>query len=70
MLFYVQVDREVSSHAGADGMFQLISVAGEDGKNYIYLFDQGYQYASMEEVRKELSTLLKMDVEHVVIEEE
>lgn len=66
--FEVQLDYETSEHAGASGMFQVISVAGEDGKDFIHLVDQGQHYASLDDLKEDIARSLKVDAQQVDLE--
>jgi hypothetical protein len=46
-------DYETSTHAGAMGMFQVISLV-EDGRDLTYLVDNGTHYFSLEQLRRDL----------------
>lgn len=56
--FEVQLDFETSEHAGAGGMFQVISVEDEDGKNFTHLVDQGRHYASLDNLQNDIASAL------------
>lgn len=66
---FAQLDYETSERAGAGGMFQVISVNDEDGKNFTHLVDQGWHYSSLDELRRDLARNLKVDVQQVKLEE-
>lgn len=66
--FLVQLDYETSEHAGAGGMFQVISVEDEDGKNFTYLVDQGRHYASLDDVQNDIASALKVETRQVNLE--
>jgi type I restriction enzyme S subunit len=66
--FEVQLDYETSEHAGASGMFQVISVADEDGKDFIHLVDQGQHYASLNDLKEDIARSLKLDAQQVDLE--
>ncbi|SDH55226.1 type I restriction enzyme, S subunit [Pseudomonas benzenivorans] len=66
--FEVQLDYETSEHAGASGMFQVISVADEDGKDFIHLVDQGQHYASLDDLKEDIARSLKVDAQQVDLE--
>lgn len=67
--FHVQLDYETSARAGAGGMFQVISVADEDGKDFTHLVDQGRHYASLDDLRDDIASALKVEVRHIDLEE-
>src|SRR5262249_50735696 len=66
--FSVQLDYATSERAGLAGMFQLISVEDEDGKNFTHLVDQGRHYASLNELKEDLARVLKVEVHQVNLE--
>lgn len=66
--FEVQLDYETSEHAGASGMFQVISVADEDGKDFIHLVDQGQHYASLDDLKEDIARSLKVEARQVDLE--
>lgn len=59
--FQAQLDYETSERAGAGGMFQVISVEDEDGKDLTHLVDQGKHYASLDELKEDLASALKVE---------
>lgn len=65
----VQLDYESSEHAGAGGMFQVISVEDEDGKVFTHLVDQGRHYASLDDLKEEIASALKVEARQVELEE-
>lgn len=67
--FEVQLDYETSEHAGAGGMFQVISIEDENGKDFTHLVvDQGKHYASLEELKEDIARGLKVDARQVDLE--
>lgn len=66
--FEVQLDYEASEHAGASGMFQVISVEDEDSKDCIHLVDQGQHYASLEDLKEDIASALKVAARQVHME--
>lgn len=66
--FEVQLDYETSEHAGASGMFQVISVEDEDGKDCIHLVDQGQHYASLDDLKEDIASALKVAARQVHME--
>ncbi|CAI8710038.1 type I restriction enzyme, S subunit [Pseudomonas sp. IT-347P] len=66
--FEVQLDYETSEHAGASGMFQVTSVADEDGKDFIHLVDQGQHYASLDDLKEDIARGLKVEARQVDLE--
>jgi type I restriction enzyme S subunit len=66
--FSVHLDYATSGHAGPGGMFQVISVEDENGKNFTHLVDQGRHYASLNELKEDLARVLKIEVHQVNLE--
>lgn len=66
--FEVQLDYETSEHAGASGMFQVISVEDEDGNDCIHLVDQGQHYASLDDLKEDIASALKVAARQVHME--
>lgn len=66
--FSVHLDYETSERAGAGGMFQVISVEGH-GKDFTRLVDQGFHYASLDELQRDLAQALKVSPAQVKLEE-
>ncbi|ALU87249.1 restriction modification system DNA specificity domain-containing protein [Herbaspirillum rubrisubalbicans M1] len=66
--FSVHLDFETSEGAGMAGMFQVISMEDEDGKDFSHLIDQGQHYASLDALKKDISRLLKVGVDQVDLE--
>jgi type I restriction enzyme S subunit len=67
--FSVHLDRETPERAGAAGMFQVISIETDDGEDFTKLVDQGQQYASLDELTKDLARALKVHPQRVELEE-
>lgn len=67
--FEVEVDYETSERAGAGGMFQVISVADDGGKDFTHLVDQGQHYASLDDLKADIASALKVEVRQVELEE-
>lgn len=67
--FHVQLDYETSERAGAGGMFQVISVEDEDGKDFTHLVNQGKHYASLDELKDDIASALKVEPRQVDLEE-
>jgi type I restriction enzyme, S subunit len=63
---YAHLDYETSEHAGAGGMFQVLSLTDENDQDITELVDQGVHYSSLRELEKELTSTLK---EAVTVEE-
>jgi len=56
--FYVRLDYETSTRAGAGEMFQVVRIWDEDGKDYTSHIDQGIHYHSLDQVREDLAKSL------------
>lgn len=67
--FEVQLDYETSARAGASGMFQVNAVADEGGQDFTHLVDLGKHYASLDELKKDIASALKVEARHVDLEE-
>jgi type I restriction enzyme S subunit len=67
-LFEVQLDYENSAHAGASGMFQVIAIEDEDGQDFTYLVDLGKHYASLNELKEDIASALKVEARQVDLE--
>lgn len=66
--FQVQLDYETSENAGAGGMFQVISIEDEDGKDFTHLVDQGRHYASLDDLQNDIASALKVETRQVNLE--
>lgn len=66
--FEVQLDYETSERAGAGGMFQVILLEDEDGKDFTHLVDQGQHYASLDELKDDIASALKVEAGQVELE--
>lgn len=66
--FEVHLDYETSERAGAGGMFQVISLEDEDGKDFTHLVDQGQHYASLDELKEDIASVLKVDAGQIELE--
>jgi len=66
--FEVQLDYETSEHAGASGMFQVMTVVDEEDKDFIHLVDQGQHYASLDDLKEDIARSLKVEVWQVDLE--
>jgi type I restriction enzyme, S subunit len=66
--FEVQLDYETSEHAGASGMFQVITVVDEEDKDFIHLVDQGQHYASLDDLKEDIAHSLKVEAWQVDLE--
>jgi type I restriction enzyme, S subunit len=64
-----QLDYETSERAGAGGMFQVISIEDDEGKDYTHLVDQGRHYASLEALKDDLASALDVAATQVDLEE-
>lgn len=67
-LFEVQLDYENSAHAGASEMFQVIAIEDEDGQDFTYLVDLGKHYASLNELKEDIASALKVEARQVDLE--
>lgn len=67
--FEVQLDYETSEHAGAGGMFQVISVEDEDGQDFTHLVNQGLHYASLDDLKEDIASALKVQTRQVDLDE-
>lgn len=66
--FTVHLDWESSEHAGAGGMFQVISVEDNDGKDFTHLVDQGRHYALLDDLKEDIARALKVEAGQVDLE--
>jgi type I restriction enzyme, S subunit len=66
--FEVHLDYETSERAGAGGMFQVISLEDEDGKDFTHLVDQGQHYASLDELKDDIASALKVAAGQIEVE--
>lgn len=66
--FEVQLDYETSERAVAGGMFQVISLEDEDGKDFTHLVDQGQHYASLDELKDDIASALKVEAGQIEVE--
>lgn len=66
--FEVQLDYESSEHAGSGGMFQVISLEDEDGKAFTHLVDQGRHYVSLDDLKEDIASALKVEAQQVDLE--
>lgn len=66
--FEVQLDYETSAHAGASGMFQVFAVEDEDGQDFTHLVDLGKHYASLDELKEDIASALKVEARQVDLE--
>lgn len=66
--FEVQLNYETSERAGASGMFQVILVEDEDGMDFTHLVDQGQQYASLDDLKENIASALKVEAQQVDLE--
>lgn len=65
-----QLDYETSERAGAGGMFQVISIEDEEGKDCTHLVDQGRHYPSLDELKADLASALKVTATQLDLEAE
>lgn len=68
--FLVYLDYETSESAGAAGMFQVISIKDEEGKDFTHLVDQGRHYSSLDELGEDIASALKVSANQIELEEE
>lgn len=66
--FEVHLDYETSARSGASGMFQVIAVEDEDGKDFTHLVTLGTHYASLDELREDIASALKVEARQVDLE--
>lgn len=66
--FEAQLDYETSERSRAGGMFQVISLEDDEGKNFTHLVDQGQHYASLEDVKVDIARSLNVDAELIELE--
>lgn len=66
--FHVHLDYETSARSGAAGMFQVISVEDEDGQDFTHLVDMGKHYASINELKEDIASALKVETRQVDME--
>ena len=66
--FTVHLDWETSERVGAGGMFQVISVEDDDGKDFTHLVDQGRHYASLDDLKEDIARALKVEAGQVDLE--
>lgn len=65
--FAVRLDYETLERAGAGGMFQVISIE-DDGKDVTHFVDQGRHYASLDELRADIASALKIESMQIELE--
>lgn len=63
-----QLDYQTSERAGAGGMFQVISIEDDDGKDYTHLVDQGRHYAALDDLRVDLASALEVAPKQIDLE--
>ena len=51
-------------------MFQIISIYDEEGKDYTPFIDNGTHYASLDELREDIASLLKVSPDQIELEED
>ena len=66
--FTVHLDWETSERAGAGGMFQVISVEDDDGKDFTHLVDLGRHYALLDHLKEDIARALKVEAGQVDLE--
>jgi type I restriction enzyme S subunit len=67
--FSAELDYETAERAGAGAMFQVISLEDDEGRDFTHLVDQGRTYASLEKLRDDIASALKVGVLQVELEE-
>ena len=67
--FRVYLDYKTPEHAGAGGMFQVISITDEDEKDHTHLVNQGTLYPSLASLSKGIAKALGIPPEDVDLEE-
>ncbi|GIC06130.1 restriction endonuclease [Vibrio cholerae] len=68
--FEVDLDYETSSSAGATGMFQVISLTEDNGKDATHLIDQGQHYSSLEDLKSDIADKLGIRANLIELEVE
>jgi type I restriction enzyme S subunit len=66
--FQVQLNYGTSEGAGAGGMFQVISLEDDEAKNYTHLVDQGRHYASLDDLKGDLASVLNVATVQIDLE--
>lgn len=66
--FEVHLDYETSERSSASGMFQVISLEDDEGKDFTHLVDQGQHYASLDDVRADIAQSLRVETEQIELE--
>ncbi|PYC19987.1 restriction endonuclease subunit S [Aquipseudomonas alcaligenes] len=66
--FTMHLDYETSEHSGAGGMFQVISVQDDDGKDFTHLVDRSRHYASLDDVKEDIARALNVEAGQVNLE--
>ncbi|MGE4530862.1 MAG: restriction endonuclease subunit S [Acidithiobacillus sp.] len=66
--FTVDLDYETSERSGAGGMFQVISVQDDDGKDFTHLVDRSRHYTSLDDVKEDIARALNVDAGQVDLE--
>ncbi|MNV61255.1 hypothetical protein D3C71_1537560 [compost metagenome] len=67
--FRAELDYETSERAGAGGMFQIISIEDDEGNDFTHLVDQGQHYASLDDLKEDLATALKVVAKQIQLGE-
>ena len=67
--FLVHMDYETSESAGAGGMFQVISMEDDEGKDFTRLVDQGIHYSSLDELKAAIASALKVSSHQTELED-
>ncbi|TOJ24055.1 restriction endonuclease subunit S [Vibrio parahaemolyticus] len=66
--FEASLDYETSSSTGAAGMFQVIALTDEKGKDATHLIDQGVHYASLDDLKSDIADRLGISKKVIVLE--
>jgi type I restriction enzyme S subunit len=64
-----QLDYGTSERSGVSGMFQVISIVDDGGRDYTYLVDQGQHYASTDDLKVDLAIALSVAATQLDLEE-
>lgn len=67
--FEVMLDYETSERAGAGGMFQVILLSDDQGRNRSDMVDQGWHYSSLDELAKDIARAIDVDVRQIDLHE-
>jgi type I restriction enzyme S subunit len=67
--FKVHLDYERSRSAGAEGMFQVISITDENEKDHTHLVDQGTHYPNLASLASDIAEALGITAKEVDLDE-